>query len=70
MAYHILILTVRKEKSLMRNFLLKIEYGVGYLVATAREWFWLQVLHLLAITDKTGEARKQYNIARYKFHHL
>ncbi len=54
----------------MKNLLLKIEYGIGYMVATAREYFWLQVLHLLAILDKSGEARKQYNIARYKFHHL
>jgi hypothetical protein len=68
MAYHILILKSKGES--MENLLLKIEYGVGYMVATAREYFWLQVLHLLAVLDKSGEARKQYNIARYKFHHL
>ena len=48
----------------------KIKFGIGYCIATAKEWFWLQVLHLLAIIDKTGEARNAYNVARYKFHHL
>lgn len=55
---------------MIKKIFLKLKYGIGYCLATVREYFWLQVLRLLAVLDKSGEARKQYNIARYKFHHL
>ena len=54
----------------MKDLMLKFSYGFAYILATIWAWILLQGLHIASIFDKSGEARKEYLIAKYKFHHL
>jgi len=53
----------------MKKLLMKIEYGVGYLLSIVKAWMLLQLLHILSLFGNE-EAKTAYKVARYKFHHL